>query len=80
MKAVAVCDIDPARTVVAQGALPDITTYNYLGEMLKNKDIDNVIVILPHNQHYPAAMECMKAGKASCSRSRCASRPTRRPT
>jgi len=63
MKVVAVCDIDPARTEAAKRELPDITTYNDVGEMLANKDIDNIINILPHNLHSPISMECLKAGK-----------------
>jgi scyllo-inositol 2-dehydrogenase (NADP+) len=63
MQTIAVCDTDPARTAVAAEDFPGITTYNDLTSMLKNPDIDNVVVILPHNLHYWAAMECMNAGK-----------------
>jgi scyllo-inositol 2-dehydrogenase (NADP+) len=63
MKVIAVCDIDPARTAAAKNELPDITTYNDGGAMLANREIDNVINILPHNLHYPISMECLKAGK-----------------
>ncbi len=63
MKVVAVCDIDPARTAAAAVDFPGVETYPNLGEMLKNPGIDNIVVILPHNLHYPVAMECMKAGK-----------------
>lgn len=63
MRVIAVCDIDPARTVAAKKELPDIVTYDNLTSMLGNDDIDNIQVILPHDLHYPAAMECMNAGK-----------------
>lgn len=63
MKTIAVCDTDPARTAIAEEDFPGIATYNDLGSMLKNPDIDNVVIILPHNMHHPAAMQCLEAGK-----------------
>ena len=63
MRVVAVCDTDPARTAVAEEDFPGIATYNDLSSMLKNPDVDNVVIILPHNLHYPAAIECLEAGK-----------------
>lgn len=63
MKTIAVCDIDPARTEAAKNELPGVVTYPNIKEMLKNKDIDNIVNITPHNLHYPLTMECLKAGK-----------------
>lgn len=63
MRTVAVCDTDPARTAAAEADYPGIATYNDLASMLKNKDIDNIVNILPHNLHHPVTMECLKAGK-----------------
>ena len=67
MKVIAVCDIDPKRTEAAQADFPGITTYADHKEMLKNKDIDCVVNILPHNLHYPVTMDCLRAGKGVCS-------------
>jgi len=47
----------------AEADFPGIVHTTTLGAMLKSKDIDNIVVILPHNLHYPAAMECLGAGK-----------------
>lgn len=63
MNTIAVCDTDPARTAAAEEDFPGIATYNDLASMLKNKDIDNMVNILPHNLHHPVTMECLKAGK-----------------
>lgn len=63
MKAIAVCDIDPARTAAAAEDFPGIATYDCLEAMLKNDEIDNIAVVLPHNLHYPIAMEIMKSGR-----------------
>ena len=63
MKVIAVCDTDPARTAAAEADFPGIATYNDVASMLKNKDIDNCIIILPHNLHHPVTMECLKASK-----------------
>lgn len=63
MKTIAVCDLDPKRTAAAQIELPGVKTYNDISQMLKNKDIDCVVNILPHNLHYEVAMQALAAGK-----------------
>lgn len=66
MRTIAVCDLDPARTAAAEQDYPGIATYNSIQDMLNNKDVDNVVIILPHNLHYEVAMEAMSAGKGVC--------------
>ena len=51
MRTIAVCDVDPKRTAAAEEDFPGIQTYNDCAEMFKNKDIDCVVNILPHNLH-----------------------------
>jgi scyllo-inositol 2-dehydrogenase (NADP+) len=63
MKVTAVCDLDPARIKQAVEDFPGIETYTDYKEMLKCKNVDNVVVILPHNLHHSATMDCLKAGK-----------------
>lgn len=66
MNVIAVCDADPARAEAAATDLPGIKTYTDHKEMLKNKEIDCVVNILPHNLHYPITMDVLAAGKGVC--------------
>ncbi|MCC6444595.1 MAG: Gfo/Idh/MocA family oxidoreductase [Armatimonadetes bacterium] len=63
MQAVAVCDIDPARTDAARQDFPDISTFNCNEDMIARDDIDLCVLITPHNTHAPLAIQCLKAGK-----------------
>ncbi|MFQ3548934.1 MAG: Gfo/Idh/MocA family oxidoreductase [Armatimonadota bacterium] len=63
MKTIAVCDLDPKRTEAAKNELSGIKTYNKVEDILKDKDIDNVVIILPHNLHYEVAKKALEAGK-----------------
>jgi len=63
LKAVAACDIDPARTKAAKEEFPDFRTFPDCDAMLKARGIDLVVVILPHNLHADYALKCMGAGK-----------------
>jgi len=63
MKVIAVCDVDSSRTAQAEKDLPGVATYNDIAAMLENPDIDDVVIILPHNLHYSVAMQSMEAGK-----------------
>ncbi|MGQ9610711.1 MAG: Gfo/Idh/MocA family protein [bacterium] len=61
---IAICDLDKARTKAAKADFPDVNTYNDVKTMLrKEKDIDLVVVVLPHYLHAPVAIECLNAGK-----------------
>lgn len=66
MKTIAVCDLDPKRVEKAKEELPGVETYTDYKAMLKNKDIDCVVNILPHNLHHPVAMDALAAGKGVC--------------
>jgi scyllo-inositol 2-dehydrogenase (NADP+) len=63
MKAVAACDIDPARTKAAKQEFPDFKTYPNVQAMLKAPGIDLVCVLLPHNIHAVETIRCLEAGK-----------------
>ncbi len=61
---VAACDTDPARMEAAQRELPGIRTFTSLDAMLRMKDLDLVVNILPHNLHAETSLRCLRAGKA----------------
>jgi scyllo-inositol 2-dehydrogenase (NADP+) len=64
METVAMCDANPARLDAARQELPPLKGYfTTLADMLKLPDLDLVVDILPHNQHAPTALECLKSGK-----------------
>jgi len=63
MRTVAVCDIDPARTVAAKEDYPGIATYLDVDDLLADKNVDCIANILPHNLHYPITMKALAAGK-----------------
>lgn len=64
MRVVAMCDASPARVEAARQELPGLEGYfTNLDEMLQMPDLDLVVVILPHNLHAPAALQCLHAGK-----------------
>ena len=63
MKAVAACDIDPARTKAAKEEFPNFRTYPHVDELLKDARVDLVVAILPHNIHAEMALKCIEAGK-----------------
>lgn len=59
----AVAEVDPSRLAVATADFPGIETYSTVTEMLKNSDVDLVVIITPHNTHALLAIECLKAGR-----------------
>jgi len=61
---VAACDSDPARMEAAARELPGIRTFTSLDAMLRMKDLDLVVNILPHNLHAETSLACLRAGKA----------------
>ncbi|MCM8776986.1 MAG: ThuA domain-containing protein [Candidatus Omnitrophica bacterium] len=64
LKTVAVCDKSPVRVQAAKEELPGLKGYfTDISDMLKMKDLDLVVVILPHNIHAPAVIQCLDAGK-----------------
>jgi predicted dehydrogenase len=59
----AICDLDAARTAVAQEDFAGIQTYNAVAEMLASPAIDLAVIVLPHNLHAPVSIQCSQAGK-----------------
>jgi len=59
----AVCDVNEDRLAVARQDFPGIETYNDLATMLKKSDVELLAIILPHNLHAKAAIQCLNAGR-----------------
>jgi len=59
----AACDVVPDRLDAIKKELPRIRTYQKVDDMLKDKAVDLVTVILPHNIHAEMAAKCLRAGK-----------------
>lgn len=61
---VAMCDSSPARVACAKQEMPNLAGYfTNVDEMLKMKDLDLVVIILPHNLHAPMTLKCLESGK-----------------
>lgn len=58
----AACDKDPERAKAAGEDFPGIRTYTDYGAMLADGGLDLAVVILPHNLHAGAAIDCLNAG------------------
>lgn len=64
MKTIAMCDLNPARVEAAKQELPNLEGYfTNPDDLLAMKDLDLIIVILPHNLHCDAVVKCLRAGK-----------------
>lgn len=63
MKTVMACDIDRLRVDSAKLDFPGIRTTTDIDEVLGDKSVDLVVVILPHNLHADVAIRAAKAGK-----------------
>ncbi|MBN1444715.1 MAG: ThuA domain-containing protein [Candidatus Omnitrophica bacterium] len=64
LKTIAVCDASPSRIEAARTELPQLKAYfTSLADMLKMKELDLVVDILPHNLHAKTALQCINAGK-----------------
>ena len=63
LRTVAACDIDPARTAAAKKELPGLRTFASLDAMLKMKDLDLIVNILPHHLHAETSLAALRAGK-----------------
>ncbi len=63
MTPVAVCEIDDARRQVAAADFPGIALYSNVTAMLKQSDVNLVVIITPHNTHAKLALQCLKAGR-----------------
>jgi scyllo-inositol 2-dehydrogenase (NADP+) len=63
IECVAICDIDPERTVAAKADFPHVRTYNKVAELLADDGVDLVANVLPHSLHAPVTVDTLKAGK-----------------
>jgi len=64
LKVVAICDTSPARVEAARKDLPSLEGYfTRTEDLAAMPNLDLVIVILPHNQHASATLQCLRAGK-----------------
>ncbi|MCM8759998.1 MAG: Gfo/Idh/MocA family oxidoreductase, partial [Candidatus Omnitrophica bacterium] len=64
LKTIAVCDTNPERVKAAQQELPDLLGYfTSIDQMLKMKEIDLVVGIVPHDVHYDVVMKSLESGK-----------------
>jgi len=63
MQLVAVCDRDGERLKAAAEDWPGIRTYADSAGLAADPGVDLVVVILPHNLHYPVADQMLDAGK-----------------
>ena len=63
MELIAVCDIAEDRLEKCEKAFPNVARYTDWQEMLKNPDMDAVIIAVPHPFHAQIAMAALKAGK-----------------
>lgn len=59
----AVCDISEERLGAARADFPGIQTYKDIGDMLRKSDVELVTIILPHNLHCEATIQCLNAGR-----------------
>lgn len=64
METIAMCDIDAARCEAAKQDYPGIETYLSLDDLLAKSAAELVVIITPHNTHYPLAMQALNAGRS----------------
>ncbi|MDP6040875.1 MAG: Gfo/Idh/MocA family oxidoreductase, partial [Candidatus Latescibacteria bacterium] len=63
MNPVAVSELDAERLKVAEEEFPGIQTYNSVTKMLKDSDVNLVVIITPHNTHAKLALQCLRSGR-----------------
>ncbi len=59
----AVCDIDGKKCQTAREKFPHLQTFSAYEEMLKNADMDAVLIATPHPFHGEMAMAALKSGR-----------------
>ncbi|MEE2753111.1 MAG: Gfo/Idh/MocA family oxidoreductase [Candidatus Latescibacterota bacterium] len=64
MTPVAVAEVDLARLKVASEDFHGIDTYKSVTKMLKDSDVNLVVLITPHNTHAKLALQCLRAGRS----------------
>ena len=63
MTPIAVAELDTARLKVAEEEFPGIQTYHSVAKMLKESDVNLVVIITPHNTHAKLALQCLRSGR-----------------
>jgi scyllo-inositol 2-dehydrogenase (NADP+) len=63
LKLVALCDIDPQRLARGGEKFPGTTLYPNIDRLLQDDRVQGVSVVIPHNQHFPAARQTLAAGR-----------------
>ena len=63
MTPVAVTELDPVRLKVAMEDFPGIEGYDSVARMLKQSDVNLVVLITPHNTHAKLALQCLRTGR-----------------
>jgi len=58
-----VCDMDAGKRERAASEHPGIKTYAAYDEVLKDREVDVVVIVTPHNVHAEMAIAAMDAGK-----------------
>lgn len=64
MTPVCVAEVDAERRKVAEEEFPGIDTYATVTQMLKQSDVNLVVLITPHNTHAKLALQCLRAGRS----------------
>jgi scyllo-inositol 2-dehydrogenase (NADP+) len=63
MTPVAVADLNPDHLAAAQDDFPGITTYTDGQELIRDPEVNLVVLIIPHNMHAEFAISCLDNGK-----------------
>ena len=63
MTLTAVCDIDPEKQAYCQAHFPGAAVYGDWEALLRDENVDAVIIAVPHPLHATIAMAALKAGK-----------------
>jgi predicted dehydrogenase len=62
-RVVAVVDQRPERRTTVEKLYPTIRTYSDVAPMLKDPNVDAVVIATPVASHFPLAMQALQAGK-----------------
>lgn len=63
MTPLAVADVDAKRLRIAELDYPGIETYESANLMLKNADVNLIVIVTPHNTHSALSKQCLNAGR-----------------
>jgi len=63
IEVVAVCDTDPRRLEAARTELGDVRTYDDVGKLAEDDEVQLAAVVVPHNVHMRLALLLLQSGK-----------------